>query len=46
MELLGTRYRPMKDVTAGGIIIVNDATPNQPVDLVQPVAGNCALILR
>lgn len=35
----------MKDITIGGILVVRDASPNEPIDLVQPVAG-ASIIIR
>lgn len=34
----------MKDITIGGILVVRDASPNEPIDLVQPVAGTSIII--
>jgi len=39
MEMIDRRFKAVKDVTAGGIIIVKDNTPTEPVELVQPVAA-------
>ncbi len=30
----------MKEITTGGILVLKDSTPDEPVTLVKPVAGN------
>jgi len=39
MEINDKRWKPLKDITIGGILIVRDAAPNEPIDLVKPVAA-------
>lgn len=39
MEMTGKRFKAIKDITSGGIILVKDSNPTDPVELVQPVAG-------
>ena len=39
MELQDKRWRPVKDISSGGIIILKDSSPTEPIDLVQPVAA-------
>jgi hypothetical protein len=35
----GSGYVPLKDVSIGGIIMVRQAQPGAPEELVEPVAG-------
>ncbi len=37
--MVDKRFRPIKDLTAGGIILLRDSAPNDPFELVTPVAG-------
>ncbi|XP_021963338.1 26S proteasome non-ATPase regulatory subunit 1 [Folsomia candida] len=39
MEMTGKRFKAIKDITSGGIILVKDSNPTDPVELVQPVAA-------
>lgn len=34
-----SRYKPLKDLSIGGIVIVRDTRKSEPEDLVQPVAA-------
>ena len=35
----GSRYKPVKDLKCGGIVLLKDSQKNDPEDLVQPVAA-------
>jgi len=39
IELSDKRWKPIKDISTGGILIVKDSSPGQPLDLVEPVAA-------
>lgn len=39
LEMTDPRWKPVKDVTSGGIILVKDNSPGEVVEFVQPVAG-------
>ncbi|CAL8114196.1 unnamed protein product [Orchesella dallaii] len=39
MEVNDKRWKPLKDITIGGILVVRDASPSEPIELVQPVAA-------
>ena len=34
----GTRYKPVKDVTGGGIIMLKNSSPDQKEDIIEPLA--------
>lgn len=40
MEMNDKRWKSLKDITIGGIVVVRDGNPSEPIELVQPVAGN------
>lgn len=39
-----SRYKPMKDVQIGGIIIMNDTKPDEPEVLIEPVTAHCSKV--
>jgi 26S proteasome regulatory subunit N2 len=39
IEFSDKRWKPVKDISSGGILIVKDTSPGQPLDLVEPVAA-------
>ena len=39
MELNDKRWKPIKEVQSGGIIVLTDSTPDAAVEIVAPVAG-------
>lgn len=39
-----SRYKPMKDVQIGGIIIMNDTKPSEPEVLIEPVTAHCSKV--
>lgn len=40
----GSRYRPMKDVQIGGIIMMNDTRPDEQEELIEPVTAHCSKV--
>jgi len=39
-----SRYRPIKDVHIGGIILMDDRKPDEPEDLIEPVTAHCSKV--
>jgi len=35
----GSRYSSLKEVSAGGIIMLRDATPNEKEEIIEPIAA-------
>ena len=35
----GCRYKPLKDVTAGGILMLKDSTPTEKEEIIEPIAA-------
>jgi len=40
IEMADRRWRPIKEVTTGGILVVKDLKPEEPITLVTPVAAH------
>ncbi|CAG0919675.1 unnamed protein product [Notodromas monacha] len=39
VSLEGSRYKPVKDISQGGFVVLTDNSPKDPQDLVEPVAA-------
>lgn len=39
-----SRYKPMKDIQIGGIIIMMDTKPDEQEDLIEPVTAHCSKV--